>query len=155
MEAKSGTGNIESKEEGSSKNGPYWKYTINGKIFSFWEYDEGQKIKVGDNVKMEWEEKEGQGSHGPITYRNLKCIYKTNDSRSSTSDEDLAKEEKEVSRQMGGGVAPHGTSYSEGAKEGMFWNNAIALCISEKKSNVRDIQAWYHRLKKGFEDRNK
>ena len=33
MEVKEGTGNIESKEEGSSKNGPYWKYTINGNIY--------------------------------------------------------------------------------------------------------------------------
>ena len=72
-----GEGTLEQKEEALKKDGtPYWKFKIDGKTYSLFEYELGHGVKVGDKVGMIWIEKEGKSAQGgSITYRNLNSIY--------------------------------------------------------------------------------
>jgi len=92
-----GTGVIETKEEAVTKKGDkYWKFTVDGKKYGLFEYEAGTKVSSGDNVKMYWHETEGQGTHGPITYRNLKSIYKSEDAASGSGVVSTSSELKEL-----------------------------------------------------------
>lgn len=105
MEVKEGYGTIEGKEEGVDKNNKqFWKFKIrceDGRVntFGLFEYEVGLSILKGQEVYMTWTEKESEGQFGKITYRNLKSIGI--DPALSKSDEELAKEEKEVENAIG------------------------------------------------------
>jgi len=82
-EVKEGLGTIEEKSEAMSKKGEYWRYKIRmdgdedakyPTSFSMWDYEAGNKVKVGDYVKVFWEENPGKSHGKDITYRNLKSI---------------------------------------------------------------------------------
>ena len=142
-------GIIISKEEAlTKKDKKYWKFKIEreGKadMFSLWEYEAGEKVSVEDQVKLFWTEKEGTGKMGqPITYRNLNSIYR----------EDEAPVEEVEASHSHPGVAPKpengggSGNYNEGAKIGMLFNNAVQLCIAEKKTKVEDIEGWFNTLR--------
>ena len=100
-----GIGTIESKEESLKKDGEkYWKFKIilegepDALTFSLWDYKVGQEVSTGDDVKVFWTEKAGQGLHGTLTYRNINSIGSL-DKYAKKTDEQLAKLEKEVSTQ--------------------------------------------------------
>jgi len=70
-----GTGVVEEKSENKTKKGDlYWRFKIDGQTFGLFEYKAGESVKVGDRVYYVYTESQGQGAHGPITYRNLKSI---------------------------------------------------------------------------------
>ena len=81
-----GTGIVKSKEEASTKKGDaYWKFKILGTsgeaatselTYSIFEHKAGVDIHVNDNVQLVWTESEVDGTHGPITYRNLRSIHR-------------------------------------------------------------------------------
>jgi hypothetical protein len=72
-----GFGVVEKKEECVTKKGDkYWKFVIDGKTYSLFEYPAGEKVSVGDNVKIVWTESEKESQYGPVTYKNLKSIFK-------------------------------------------------------------------------------
>ena len=97
---------MEEKSEAIKKDGSekYWKYKIQVAggptlTFSQFKFDEGKEIHVGDEVKLFWIEKQGQGAHGPITYRNINSIgpveaYKRNADPviSKQTDQELANQ---------------------------------------------------------------
>ena len=161
QEVFNGTGVIEEKIEAMSKKGAYWKYKIvlegkdNPNTFNFFDYEVGSKVKTGDEVQIFCNENEGTFKGEPVTYKNLKSIFKIDDTKvdsvlSKKSDKELAKEEKEVN---GGGRAspspqPTYKSYSEGARIGMIFNNAVQLCIAECKYTNLDIEKRFTSLKK-------
>jgi len=74
MEAK---GTIEIKQECKSKEDKkYWKLTIDGKTYSVWDYDLCKEIYVDDLISFEYTEKEGEGKHGTVIYKNIQSIEK-------------------------------------------------------------------------------
>ncbi len=76
-EVHDGTGTIQEKTEQTTKKGDlFWKFKIDEKTYSIFEHKAGELVNSGDKVKMIWTETEGTGRHGPITYRNLKSIFK-------------------------------------------------------------------------------
>jgi len=71
-----GEGLIEKKEENTTKKGdPYWKFVIDGKTYSLFEYEAGKGVRVGDHVGMYWTESQRSFGGKPITYRNLNSIF--------------------------------------------------------------------------------
>ncbi len=79
-EVHDGTGTIQEKTEQVTKKGDqFWKFKIDEKTYSIFEYKAGELVKSGDKVKMIWTETEGTGRHGPVTYRNLRSIFKEED----------------------------------------------------------------------------
>ena len=141
QEVKEAIGTIESKEEKAKKDGElFWKYliTIDGSTLTFsqWKYEEGKDVRTGSKVKVFWTEKEGQGQHGPITYRNINSIgtldkYEATQTASTVdpafkykTDEQLAEQApkealKEVVHKEGSGVSgvSGGTPTTYGQKE--------------------------------------
>ena len=162
-EVKEGYGRVEEKSEAVKKNGEkYWKYKIilegavNPLTFSQWNYDDGKDVPVGKVNRITWTEKEGQGSHGPITYRNINSIYKEEKDPNLGTDKELASQapnetmkdvihKEKVDVAKGGGVAPSST-YNQGARIGMIYNNAVLLCIAEKKTKPEDIEEKFNML---------
>ena len=103
QEISDGIGVIESKEEAvkSSDQSKYWKFKIvmEGKqsaiTFSLWEHDAGTNVKVGEQVKIMWTEKEGTNKYGDVTYRNttsIGSIDKYEKDPKLGSNEELAKQ---------------------------------------------------------------
>ena len=81
-----GTGTIQEKTEQVTKKGDkFWKFKIDEKTYSIFEYKAGELVKTGDKVKMVWTESEGQGKFGPVTYRNLRSIFKADESNTDTT----------------------------------------------------------------------
>ena len=79
-DVKEGTGTIESKTESVTKKGDkFWKFKIDGKTYSLFEFEAGRDVEIGDQVKMFWTETEGAGQFGAVTYRNLNSIFKEAD----------------------------------------------------------------------------
>jgi len=73
-----GSGTIESKAEAVTKKGEkYWKFTVDGKIYSLFEYEAGHDVGAGDNVKMFWTETVSNYDNKTVTYRNLNSIFKS------------------------------------------------------------------------------
>lgn len=163
-----GIGIIEEKIEAMSKKGAYWKYKIilegkgNPNTFNFFDYEAGSKVKTGDKVKVYWYENEGEYEGQPITYRNVRSIFKVNGDfqdpvLSKKSDTHLAKEEKEADENIGDGKRASPSpppaspakyvSYSEGARFGMTLNNSVALCIAENKTTIKDIEERFYLFK--------
>jgi len=138
MESIKAEGVIESKEETVTKKGkPYLKFTIGGKVYNDFELA-GKDCRVNDKVVFYYQE----NTVGDRVYKNIASIGLP-DTYAEKSAEELSQTQKEVD-----------SSYANGAREGMFWNNAIQLCISEQKTSIADIQAWYRRIKKAFDERN-
>ena len=53
-----GTGTITEKTEQLTKKGDqFWKFKIDEKTYSIFEYKAGELVKTGDAVKMIWTEK--------------------------------------------------------------------------------------------------
>lgn len=88
-----GTGIVDNKEEAIKKDGTkYWKFKIDGKTFSCWEYDMGNSVSKGDKVGLFWTEAPGPGT---VVYRNITSIYPQeevimNDQSTLTSPKQLA-----------------------------------------------------------------
>ena len=79
-DVKEGNGIIESKTESVTKKGDkFWKFKIDGKTYSLFEFEAGREVEAGDQVKMFWTETEGAGQFGAVTYRNLNSIFKEAD----------------------------------------------------------------------------
>jgi hypothetical protein len=79
QEVKSMKGVVTGKEEAVIKTGDnagnaYWRFTIEGKKFSLWDYNKGKDIKSGTAVEVLFTETVGQGQRGEVTYRNIKDI---------------------------------------------------------------------------------
>lgn len=83
-----GSGLLEKKEECLTKKGDkYWKFIIDGKTFSLFEYEAGLGISVGNQVGMYWTETQGDFNGKPITYHNLNSIYLLEDEVVKTNTE--------------------------------------------------------------------
>ncbi len=61
---------VDKKEEANSKNGAYFKFTIDGQIMSCWDYDMGKDVPVGSVVNVQYTEKDG----GKVIYKNITAI---------------------------------------------------------------------------------
>ncbi len=147
------------------------------RTFNFFDYDAGTQVSVGDKVKLYWYENEADIGFGLQTFRNLKSIFKTNGTPdpvlSKLPDKELSKAEREVdnaiggrgqipsaksteigsiglaiANKLGGGGSPQFKSYGEGARFGMTVNNAVALCIAENKTAIKDIEDKFYLFKK-------
>ncbi len=142
-----GTGKIEEKSEAVTKKGDkYWKFKVNNKMFSLFEYPAGHDVSVGDNVKMYWTEKESTSNNQPVTYRNINSIFKT--------DENLAGATLEP-------VPMKGAEYKHQPNDpflGMVFNKAVDCAIAHKgegdKGNVDNwLEPLYLVAKRFYEEK--
>ena len=164
MEVKEGFGKVEEKSEAVKKDGTdkYWRYKIalnDGEVLTFsqWKYDEGKEIHLGDEVKLFWTEKEGQGVHGPVTYRNINSIgpteaYKANAEPviSKKSDKELANEAPKstiLHKENGGGVGEPLTINQSIVRQVMY---KIAAEANVKGIPAKDLITYARELEKGF-----
>ncbi len=108
---KEGKGTIEEKSEAVTKKGDkYWRFKVDGKYYSAFEYAAGLDVSVGMKVNMVWTETPNpKNANSP--YRNLKSIYQGTDPIAGKSDEELANTPKEVDRVSGEGGVPKSASY--------------------------------------------
>ena len=160
-EIRDGIGTIESKEESVKKDGDkYWKFKIilegeqNALTFSLWDYKVGQEVNQGDDVKIFWTEKAGQGLHGTLTYRNINSIGRTDkyggDYTTGKTDEQLAKLEKEgnppantqtqIVRQSCLGYAAQIL-----AVESQWGNPSPDDIVGEQKKIAEELEKWVSR----------
>ena len=166
QEVKEGIGVIESKEEQvkASDKSKYWKFKIvmdgaqSAITFSLWDYEAGVGVSIGQKIKAFWTEKEGTNKYGVVTYRNLNSMgptdkYEHNQQTFPTTDpnppnvEDAPKESLKpiLHKERSGSSAP--TSYNQGARIGMLFNNAVNICIAENKTSIGDIESQFNSLK--------
>lgn len=157
-----GIGIIQEKlEKVSKKNKSYWKYKIAMeddpaviKIFNFFDYEAGSKVKSGDKVKLYWYEKEGDAGYGEQLFRNVRSIFAVDkdgkplnfDHRTQTDEESeydaTHSTEIEEPKVNGGGRL----SYNEGARIGMLFKCAVEVAIAENKTTKDDIKSKFNML---------
>ena len=80
-------------------------------------------------------------------YENVKSFVPSGDHYNTCSEEELNKTKQEVDNAIGGGTATKPTSRPNGARNGMIFNNAIALCIAENKTTKEDIKNTFEYLR--------
>ncbi len=92
-------------------------------------------------------------------YGNVKSFVDLKDDPyDSLSDKQLESTQREVNEATGvstpapeaskggnGGI-PH-TSFNQGARIGMLFNNAVNICIAEKKTRIQDIESQFNTLR--------
>jgi len=75
METYESSGVIEEKSEAAKKDGDkYWKFKIDGKTYSLWDYDKGINCHVGDEVRITYTQKESEFKGKKVVYRNISEI---------------------------------------------------------------------------------
>ena len=147
-----GKGTVEEKSEGKKKDGEkFWKFKINGKQFSLWDYEAGTQIELDQEIYMYWTEKPGTSSGREVTWRNINSIMPIEDA-SALSDKKLAEVEKEVDKNIGSGKATTRDSFTEGVRNGMLFKAAVDVAIynagqANKAVDVANIEKWFNSLK--------
>ena len=142
------TGLVEKKEECLTKKGnAYWKFTIEGKTFNLFEYEAGENVRVGDNAKIVWTEKEGTYQGADVTYKNLKSIFPIEggipqkEAVSGTNAEEVKSSSYD--------------SYRNGQRVGMIMNNAVAIAVAENKPTRERIEFWFNTLEVFIREKEK
>ncbi len=86
---KEGEGTVEKKNEAYTKNeNPYWKFVIDGKTYSLFEYEIGKGIGEGDKVGMFWKEHIGDYKGNKVTFRNLTNIFRKDSAGAVTEEKE-------------------------------------------------------------------
>jgi len=140
-DVKEGAGVIESKAEAVTQGGDkYWKFKIDGKMFSLFNHEEGNGVSVGDSVGMYWTETQ----KGNITYRNLSSIFKQEVPVETVSDTPQPAPAQTTTQKLvppkNASVQDFQTKDADKFELGMAKNNA-ALFVSKLVEKIDDTKA--------------